>query len=67
MVQRQEGGRSLERKGHRKVGTANLNQMVPAENTGLPPLPNPGCDLPPPPLPTDPRTNLTPQVLESLW
>lgn len=41
VVQNQEGARSLNGKGHRKAGTADLKQMVPVENTGLPPLLSP--------------------------
>lgn len=52
MVQRQEGvRRSSDRKGCRKVETAALNQVVPVENTGLPPLLSPGCYNSPLPIP----------------
>ena len=48
--------------------TAALNRVVPVENTGLPPLLSPGCDLPPPhsPPPTHLRTSSPSQVLENL-
>lgn len=38
-----EGGRSSDRQGCSKGGTAALNQVVPVDTTGLLPLLSPGC------------------------